>query len=251
MVFFTSTETIITIIIGFSLGLIPFILFTNFDNVKKNKFFELIGVYDPLNQKPIGKGEDNTKHYNSDNDLPPFDEILRIEGLKEIKILSITSYVLLLKYLKNIRNAIENDVEFTFLLLNPKSPHIEVQSKKLIGGTNLKCQIESAIEELCKIKNSIDESKKNKLKIGVYNEEIGESIMIINMERSPRFKRIKRFFRIRQQKSWIKKGIYKKGSDANDRPIITLYKHENERLFKEFSKPYYDILKIADTHTYC
>ena len=73
-----------------------------------------------------------------------------------------------MRYINKIKNVIENNVKFTFLLLNPNSPYIEYNSKNLNSGTNLKCQIDSAIEELCKIKNRIDESKKNKLTIGIY-----------------------------------------------------------------------------------
>ena len=85
MSFLQNIDNIITVIIGILAGLIPIILFTNFDSVKNNRLLRKIGIYDPLNSdKTIGK-KDKIKSYDSEDDLPDFNKILKIEGLKEVK----------------------------------------------------------------------------------------------------------------------------------------------------------------------
>ena len=114
--------------------------------MKNNRLLRKIGIYDPLNSdKTIGK-KDKIKSYDSEDDLPDFNKILKIEGLKEVKILSITSYVLILRILIILKKLIDNNVEFTFLLLNPNSSYVESQGNEFGGGVNLKCQIESVLE---------------------------------------------------------------------------------------------------------
>jgi hypothetical protein len=238
--FLQNIDNIITVIIGILAGLIPIILFTNFDSVKNNRLLRKIGIYDPLNSdKTIGK-KDKIKSYDSEDDLPDFNKILKIEGLKEVKILSITSYVLILRYINHIKKAIDNNVEFTFLLLNPNSSYVESQGNEFGGGVNLKCQIESVLEELCKVKNSIEENKKDKLIVRVYDDEILDSIMIINIEI---FSKFRKYLRRPQQIFWIKSTHYKRKSDAAGRPIKTVYQHDNEKEYAEFMQ---DFSKIWD-----
>lgn len=245
MLFLQNPDNLIAVIISILAGLISIVLFTNFDNLKNNRLARELGFYDPLNSdKAIGK-KDKIKHYGSEDDLPEFNKILKIEGLKEVKILSITSYVLILRYITYIKRAIENDVKFTFLLLNPNSSYSESQGKEFGAGTNLKCQIESVLEELCKIKNSLDESKKDKLIIRVYNEEILDSIMIINIDINSKFRK---FLRKPQRLFWIKSTNYKRKSDASDRPIKTIYQHDDKKEYAEFMKDYTKILNKSEEY---
>jgi hypothetical protein len=117
MFFLHNIDNLIAAVIGILITLIPIILFTNFDSLKNNRLTRELRFYDPLNsEKAIGQ-KDKIKHYSSEDDLPNFNKILKIEGLKEVKILSITSYVLILRYIKEIRRAIENDVEFTKMII--------------------------------------------------------------------------------------------------------------------------------------
>lgn len=221
-----ENNQILLLLTGLIWGFIPTIVFSNFDEIVKNKGSKLIGKYDPLFGNPSSNKE-KIRKYDSEDELLSFDKLLELNKVKEIKILSITSYVLILRYINQIKEAIENDVKFTFLLLNPDSPDIGTYVKTLIGGSNLKCQIESTIEELCKIKREIDTSKRENLKIAIYDEvePIGESIMIVNYDSKDWFRRK------RKEKTWIKVKIT---SAAIERPIRATYSNGNEKMYNRY-----------------
>lgn len=185
-----ENNPILVLLAGFVWGFIPSIIFSNLDEIVKNKSSKLFSIYDPLFGYPSSNKE-KIRKYESKDELLSFDKLLEIDKIKEVKILIITSYVLILRYINQIREAIENDVKFTFLLLNPDSPNIETYAKTLRGGSILKFQIESTIEELCKMKKEIGTSKKENLKIAIYDEveAIGESIMIVKYDNKIWFKR--------------------------------------------------------------
>jgi hypothetical protein len=51
--------------------------------------------------------------------------------------LSITSNWLLVGFNKEIEKALNDDIIFNFLLLNPKSEYVKIQSQNFGGGKNL------------------------------------------------------------------------------------------------------------------
>lgn len=87
---------------GFIWAFIPSVLVSNLDEIVKNNFSKLIGIHDPLFGNPIGR-KDKIKHYESDDDLPSFAKLVKIEKIKEVNILSISSYVLILRHINHIR----------------------------------------------------------------------------------------------------------------------------------------------------
>src|SRR5687767_14978294 len=106
MYFIQNQDNLIAVIIGILAGLIPIVLFTNFDSFKNNRLARHLGFYDPLNSDKATSKKNKIKSYDSEDDLPNFNKILKIEGLKDVKILSITSYVLILRYITYIKKAI-------------------------------------------------------------------------------------------------------------------------------------------------
>ena len=127
-----------SILTGFVWALIPYFFPQSISYKIKNHniFTKFLRLYDPLRGSPQCESN-GIRYYNSQAQSPTFDSILEMKGLKQIDILNITSNLLLLGYNKRIEQALDNGIVFNFLLLNPKSEYVEIQSQNFSGGKNL------------------------------------------------------------------------------------------------------------------
>ena len=169
------------------------------------------------------------RYYDSQAQLPTFDSILEMKGLQEIDILSITSNLLLVGYNKRIEKALENGIIFNFLLLNPKSEYVKIQSQNFGGGKNLANQISDSLKILSEIKSNIDSRFKNNLSVKVYNKQIGKGIMIVRLEKE----------------SWIKVQTFIIGSDSSSRNNEASYEKDNVVFYKNYLNVYNKIANEA------
>ena len=234
VVIFMATRNIIpdlgAILTGFVWTLIPYFFppTVSYKIKNHNIFTKFLRLYDPL--RGIPQSESNgIRYYNSQAQLPTFDSILEIKGLKQIDILSISSHLLLIGFNKRIEEALNDGIIFNFLLLNPKSEYVKIQSQNFGGGKNLDKQIIQSLEILSDIKSNIDNKSKNNLSVKLYNKQIGKGIMIVSLEKE----------------SWIKFQTYIIGSDSSSRNNEASYEKDNAVFYKNYLNVYNKIANEA------
>jgi hypothetical protein len=127
---------------------------------------------------------------------------LELKGLKEVYILGLTSEPLLKNSYNRIEKSLEEGIRFNFLLLNPKSDYIKIQSENLKGGKDLKYQINTSLKLLSEIKANLPDNFKNNLTVKLYDKQIGKGILIVRSNKE----------------AWIKTTTYVIGSDSDCRP---------------------------------
>ncbi len=201
-----------SILTGFVWALIPYFFPQSISYKIKNHniFTKFLRLYDPLRGSPQCESN-GIRYYNSQAQLPTFDSILEIKGLKQIDVLSISSHLLLIGLNKRIEQVLNDGIIFNFLLLNPKSEYVKIQSQNFGGGKNLANQINDSLDILSEIKSNIDEKFKNNLSIKLYNKQIGKGIMIVHLDKE----------------SWIKVQTYIIGSDSSSRNNEATYDKDN------------------------
>jgi hypothetical protein len=216
-------------------GLIPtFFSQTWKDKIRNNDIVTKLGrFFDPLRGKP--RCESNgIRYYNSRTQLPEFDSILEIKGLKQIDILSITSYPLLSNFDQQIRESINKDVNINFLLLHPESKFVDIQRQNFRGNEELKYQITESLKRLVKIYSELDNNYKNNLSVKLYHEQIGKGIMIVHLKND----------------SWIKVKTYIIGSNNTLRNSETVYEKDNPKFYNEHESEFKKILNSIKTTDY-
>jgi len=218
------------ILTGFVWTLIPYFFHQSITYKIKNHNLvtKLLRLYDPLRGTPQCESN-GIRYYNSQAQLPTFNSILEMKGLKQIDILSITSNLLLIGFNKRIEEALDKGIVFNFLLLNPKSENVKIQSQNFGGGKNLDKQIIDSLEILTEIKSNIDSRFKNNLSIKLYNKQIGKGIMRVQLEKE----------------SWIKVQTYIIGSDSSSRNNEASYEKDNVVFYKNSLNVYNKITNEA------
>lgn len=217
-----------TIVTGFLWGLIyksiPDTIVEKFTNncivIKFYRFF------DPLrgNRQYESNG---ISYYNYQTQLPNFDSILEIRGLKQIDILSISSYLLLLNFNKQIEKSLIKGIRFNFLILNPKSQYVNIQSQNFSNiGKDLKYQLEKSIDFLRQINSNLDDNLKKNLSVHLYDKQIGKGIMIVHLEKD----------------IWMKVHTYVIGSNPTERESQSTYEKDNKEFFDRYYNDFREIL---------
>jgi hypothetical protein len=221
-----SIKEISSIIVGFIWGMIIPILSWGFrDKIKLGKFAKILHLHDPLLGSPswIDKGR---RRYEFRSQLPSLDSILSIKNLQRVDTLSISSYTITLEYIESIKKALNRDVKFNFLILNPEAEqNIKVQEKNYSAGRNLKQQLEQTLYTLCKEKEKLHDDKKGQFVIHTYDDIIRNGIMIV--------------YFYTDDNPWIKVEDYVVGSDPNSRSNQAVYKNDDKDFF-DYNLCYYN-----------
>jgi hypothetical protein len=194
---------------------------------------KLVRFFDPLRGKP--RCESNgIRYYNSRTQIPEFDSILELKGLKQIDILSITSYPLLSNFDQRIEEFIKKGVQLNFLLLHPESKFVDIQKQNFRGKEDLKYQITESLKRLSNIYSELDNNSKNNLSVKLYDEQIGKGIMIVHLK----------------DDSWIKVKTYIIGSNNTSRNSETAYKKDNPKFHNEHESEFKKIWDSTKTVSY-
>lgn len=234
-VFRGTVENLISLLTGFGLGLVPkFLPHSIEEKIKSNdKFWRFLRLYDPLRGKPEFESN-GMRYYKLQSQLPDFKTIMEVKGLKEMHILGLTSEPLLKNSYNRIQKSIEAGIKFNFLILNPKSSHIKIQSENFKAGEDLEYQINKALGLLSKIKANLPDNFKNNLTVKLYDKQIGQGIMIAYSDKE----------------SWIKTTIYVIGSDSDCRPSMAGYLADNKKFYTENEKEFNKIWNLNNTILY-
>jgi hypothetical protein len=232
-----SVKEISSIIVGFIWGMIIPILSWGFrDKIKLGKFAKILHLHDPLLGSPswIDKGR---RRYEFRSQLPSLDSILSIKNLKRVDILSVSSYITTIEYIESINKALNRNVEFNFLILNPNAEqNVSIQEKIYPIGINLKQQLEQTLYALCKEKEKLHDDKKGQLVIHTYDDIIRNGIMIVYLDTD--------------DNPWIKVEDYVAGSDPNSRSSQAVYENDDKDFF-DYNLRYYNEISSKSKEYIC
>jgi hypothetical protein len=204
---------------------------------------KLVGLYDPLYGTPTHV-KNKIRHYDNRSDLPRFDSLLSLNDLTSIDVLSISSYVITLVYIEDIKKALSRGVKFNFLILNPNpdptsDESLRTQSNNYPTGRKLKQQINDSLEALCKAGSGNVEN----LEVRVYDGIIDHGILIAHFNND--------------DKIWMKIENYNVRSDPNSRSSTAFYRIKNRdnkdtevaNEFRYHQRAYDNIFQISKLHT--
>lgn len=83
-------------------------------------------------------------HYNSRQELPSFSKMLSITG-NSVDFVGLDFRIIIHQFMSVIRDLIYRNVRVTFLLLDPNSRYVDVQSKTLFAASDLKESIQKSL----------------------------------------------------------------------------------------------------------
>ncbi|MGA9844618.1 MAG: hypothetical protein WBQ25_20140 [Nitrososphaeraceae archaeon] len=178
-----------------------------------------------ITQQSIKNG---IQHYENRSQLPFNEMLYKAEG--RIEMLAITFRIVTYANYDVLKGLLSRKVHITFLLSNPDSSSIEVQSKMYHGGEDIKEQIQGSLEILCKLKNEF----KDLVRIRLYDSISQHSIIIIDRDNA--------------DKAWIYVESRPVGSDSSSRPSDVTYLKANQAFFNRYCSEYDMLLDNSEPY---
>lgn len=143
----------------------------------------------------------------------------------EIIIFGMSLEFLAIQNRQDIRHTLERGVHMKFLLPNPNSKSL-IQLEEVSSFPKLKDRVTTTLATLCKIKNELPDSEKNKCEIRIH-EVLPIHSVIVSDPNTPN--------------AIIMIEFYLYNTDAKSRPSIIVSKREQETLFNR----YWDSLRFV------
>lgn len=141
-----------------------------------------------------------------------------------------------LDYIESIKKAASRDVELEFLVLDPGSDeNLNVQSKNYPAGKTLREQLQQSLNELCRIRNELQEDKRHNIIIRLYDKIIRNGITVVYLE-SP-------------DDIWLRVEDYAVGSEPNSRKSEAAYKKDDDNFYQYNIYEYNQLQKNSKIHS--
>ncbi|MGB8934044.1 MAG: hypothetical protein WCC17_02920 [Candidatus Nitrosopolaris sp.] len=125
--------------------------------------------------------------------------------------------------MSNIRDLLYGDIRVTFLLLDPNSEQVDIQSKIYHAVQDLKESIKKSIKLLCDEKTRLPPNKRGNLIIRLYDHEPKHGLIITDEG---------------HENAWIKVEARPLGSDSNSRPSDAWYKRYDPSRYSQYMHEY-------------
>lgn len=162
--------------------------------------------------------DEGLKHYKSRSELPPFNKMLSIANVT-VDMSGLDFRIVVHQFMSVIRLLIHRHTRITFLLLDPNSEQVEIQSKSFHAVEDLKESIQKSIKLLCQEKEKLPPYMRGNLIIRLYDYPPQHGIIIIDDG---------------HENAWIKVEARPVGSDSNSRPSDAWYKSYDAGRYTQF-----------------
>jgi hypothetical protein len=166
--------------------------------------------------------DEGLKQYGSRSELPPFKEMLAKANVT-VDMSGLDFRITLHQYMSNIRDLLYKDIRVTFLLLDPDSKQVDIQSKNFHADQDLKESIQRSIKLLCEKKEKLPPSKRGNLIIRLYDHESKHGLIITDEG---------------YDNAWIKVEARPLGSDSNSRPSDAWYRRYDPSRYSQYIHEY-------------
>ena len=126
-----------------------------------------------------------------------------------------------------IKEKLNRGIHITFLILDPNSSAVKIQSKRVFAGEDLKKSIKKTLKLLYQEKMKLPPEIRDRLVVRTYNSVESESIILIDKKDTNQ-----------DNNAWIKVEYRQPGSDANSRSSDSAFKEIDEEFFNKYLNKY-------------
>jgi hypothetical protein len=162
------------------------------------------------------------KQYKSRSELPPFDKMLSIANTT-VDMSGLDFRKVVHEFMTIIRQLIYKNIRITFLLLDPNSEQVKIQSKNFHAVEDLKESLQKSIRLLCEEREKLPPYMRGNLIIRLYNYPPEHGIIIVDEG---------------HENAWIKVEARPLGSDSNSRPSDAWYKRYDPSRYSQYMQEY-------------